>query len=109
MHYVQQLGAPKNKLVLGVPFFGGTFTLEDETDPGSPSTGSGDEGYYTTERGFLAYFEICNGIIQNNWNVDRDQGGNVYAYKGDQWVGFDSVDSVARKVYFIGFFLQECQ
>lgn len=58
-HYIK-LGAPRNKLVLGVPFYGRTFTLEDKHLPKirSRSQGSGFQGPYTREDGFLSYNEV---------------------------------------------------
>lgn len=57
------MGCPKDKLVVGVPFYGRTYTL------GSPDTnglrapvkkweGGGLPGPYTGAKGFLAYYEV---------------------------------------------------
>lgn len=57
-----KLGAPKEKLVIGMPTYGRTFTL---TNTGkykvhSPASGGGKEGTYTKESGFLAYYEVTS-------------------------------------------------
>jgi Chitinase len=55
-----RLGAPKEKLIIGMPTYGRTFTL---TNPAvfkvnSPASGGGKAGEYTKESGFLAYYEV---------------------------------------------------
>lgn len=48
------------KLVLGVPLFGRSYTLAPSTlpAPGAAVTGWGNEGQYTQTKGLLAYFEV---------------------------------------------------
>ncbi len=56
-------GAPKNKLIVGVPFFGKSFTLKNpkKNTQKSPITqpGLGVAGNYSHEPGFLTYYEVC--------------------------------------------------
>lgn len=63
MRHWHEAGAPKNKLVMGIPFYGRSFELTDEKKnkggPDSVSNGDGFSGPYTEENGFLAYYEIC--------------------------------------------------
>ena len=61
MKYLLELGASPDKLVLGVDFNGWTFTLADRNlyEIGSPSNGTGLQGPYTEEDGFLGYNEVC--------------------------------------------------
>ena len=58
-----KLGAPAEKIMIGMPTYGRTFTLADTTkfDIGSPATGGGKAGAYTDEPGFLAYYEVSIG------------------------------------------------
>ncbi len=68
----------------------------------------------------MAYFEVCAAMKEGRWKVERDEGGNAYAYSGDQvkwpmiqsfdtfletfatqWVGFDAADGVAAKMDYI--------
>lgn len=87
-------GAPAEKLILGVPFYGRTFTLKNKEkhDIGSPSTGSGIAGPYTREPGMLGYNEICKELQNGKWTVVYDNEQRVpYAYNGKQWVGYDDV------------------
>jgi chitinase len=56
-------GAPANKLILGVPFYGRTFNLvSGNNGVGAPSSGGGPAGPYTQESGFLGYHEICTNL-----------------------------------------------
>ena len=58
--YLLTSGASPDKLVLGVPFFGKTFTLTDRNlhEIGSASNGKGLKGPYSRENGFLGYNEV---------------------------------------------------
>ena len=97
-----QQGAPLEKLLLGTPFYGRSFTLTsvNQNKPGAASVGPGAPGKYTNEEGFLSYFEICSKIrSEQGWTTKRDSDGNVYAVRGDQWVGFDTDNAVKRKVH----------
>lgn len=53
-------GADKSKLVLGVPFYGKTFTLSNPSENGLyvPASGAGQSGPYTQESGMLGYNEV---------------------------------------------------
>lgn len=57
-----KLGAPKEKLIIGMPTYGRTFTLANTKKYGvhAPASGGGKEGKYTKESGFLAYYEVCS-------------------------------------------------
>lgn len=58
--YIIRHGMAADKLVLGVPLFGRSYTLAASTlpAPGAPISGWGDEGQYTQSKGLLAYFEV---------------------------------------------------
>lgn len=55
-----RLGAPKEKLIIGMPTYGRTFTLSNTRryKVNSPASSGGKEGTYTKEGGFLAYYEV---------------------------------------------------
>lgn len=62
-------GAPANKVLLGLAFYGQTFQLNDASAgqklPGSAAIGPGLPGDLTQQPGMLSYYEICNrGILQ---------------------------------------------
>ena len=98
-------GAPKEKLVLGIPTYGNSWTLTSAgaTAMGSSASGAGDPGIYTETAGFLGYHEICLNIKNNDWVVVQDLEANMgpYAYKDKQWVGYDDVNMVGVKAQYI--------
>lgn len=59
-HWVER-GADPRKLVMGIPFYGQTFTLSNPAQNGlrAPVSTNGDAGPVTRQRGMMAYFEIC--------------------------------------------------
>lgn len=61
INYLIKQGASADKLILGIPTYGRSYTLinEDATDLGSPADGPGIEGEATREKGYLAYYEVC--------------------------------------------------
>jgi chitinase len=94
-------GASPQKLVMGVGFYGRSYTLASAANNGvgAPTIGAGAAGPYTQEPGFLGYNEICERIRNNGWierwdNVQQ----NPYAVGGNQWVGYDSIQSLTLKV-----------
>lgn len=99
--YILKLGAPANKLVMGIPAFGKSFTLaSSETGVGAPISGPGLPGRFTKEGGTLAYYEICDFL--HGATVHRLLGQQVpYATKGNQWVGYDDLESVKAKVRYL--------
>ncbi|XP_025423968.1 probable chitinase 10 isoform X2 [Sipha flava] len=102
---IQKLGADPSKIVLGLPFYGQTFTLSSNSEHGlgDPVKGSGYPGEYTQQPGMLAYYEICNRVLNENWQVSRDKksGFDPYAYNGNQWVGYDDEISIKLKSEYI--------
>ena len=59
-------GAPKSILIMGVPFYGRSFTLQNrnENGVGAPAT-AGKAGKFTREAGFLAFYEVKEtGFVQ---------------------------------------------
>lgn len=53
-------GAPKEKLMIGMPTYGRSFSLvdKDKFDIGAPASGGGVAGNFTNESGFLSYYEV---------------------------------------------------
>ncbi|XP_060080741.1 chitinase-3-like protein 1 [Ylistrum balloti] len=93
-------GAPGSKLVVGLATFGRTFTLADQYmyRVGDPVTGPGLPGQYTQKYGFLAFYEIC--MYGWNWMMNTEQSV-PFAWDGNQWVGYDDVESMTIKANYI--------
>lgn len=49
---------------------------------------------------FNVAVQICDNVKNDGWSVTKDPKGRVgpYASKHDQWVSYDDVSNVARKV-----------
>lgn len=60
MHYWVQQGADPKKLVMGMPMYGQSFSLADNSNNGlnAPTYGGGEAGEGTRARGFLSYYEV---------------------------------------------------
>ncbi len=54
------LGASPDKLVMGIPTYGRSFTLcsDKHIDIGDKNCGPGSPASYTRERGFVSYYEV---------------------------------------------------
>ncbi|NXJ88640.1 CHIA chitinase, partial [Corythaixoides concolor] len=100
MNYWKNNGAPAEKLLVGFPTYGHDFDLENPSDTavGAPTSGPGPAGPYTRQAGFLAYYEICtflNSGATQAWDTPQDV---PYAYKANEWVGYDNIKSFNIKV-----------
>ncbi len=105
INYWIESGAPRNKLVMGMPLYGQAFTLDSASNHGlnAPAGQKGKAGEFTRAAGFLAYYEICADIKQGGWTVVKDPKGLMgpYAYKDRQWVGYDDVETIRRKSEYV--------
>ena len=90
MKYWMEQGAPANKIIMGMPLYGQAFTLNSDQNTGlnAPANKKGKAGPFTKASGFLAYYEICDMIKNQGWNVVKDPEGRMgpYAYKDRNWV-----------------------
>ncbi|XP_033321130.2 acidic mammalian chitinase [Megalopta genalis] len=103
IHYWLSQGAPANKIIVGVPFFGMTFTLKNSKDHGvhAPTSGPGIKGPYTNDKGNIGYNEMCVDLKKGGWTVVWDRKEDVpYAYKGNQWVSYDDPRSIKQKAAY---------
>jgi GH18 family chitinase len=95
-------GATADKLVLGIPTYGRSFKLSspDLAELGAPADGPAEAGKATREKGYLAYYEICEKIGVENWVVEKPEPESVgpFAHNGFEWVGYDDEEMAAKKV-----------
>uniref|UniRef100_A0A1B6JBP0 GH18 domain-containing protein n=1 Tax=Homalodisca liturata TaxID=320908 RepID=A0A1B6JBP0_9HEMI len=97
-YYINELECPADKIVLGIPFYGQTFTMV-ETSPaqfGVPVSGPGTAGTYTSNAGTLAYYEICL-LIKSGYNYGYSPINDSYAWSGNQFISYDSPTDIIRK------------
>lgn len=105
VNYYLDLGVPAAKINVGVPSYGRAFALEDpeEYQLGAAIKGSAEAGPATREAGYLAYFEICQNVLEKDWEVKKEYPDAVgpYAIKDDQWVSYDDEAMVIRKAKYV--------
>lgn len=99
------LGVPPEKLIIGLAYYGRSFTTQSKSERsfGAQSVGDGKPGESTREAGFLSYgLEICKYVKKENWTRVWSKEHQVpYAYKDNQWVGYDDLESVKIKTKYI--------
>ena len=64
LNYWIRLGGDPKKVIMGIPLYGQSFTLTNPSDNGlnAPAKGTGNEGPYTRQGGFLAYYEVITNL-----------------------------------------------
>ncbi|KAL1138265.1 hypothetical protein AAG570_009954, partial [Ranatra chinensis] len=102
VRYWLRLGAYRGQLIVGIPFFGRSYTLEDPNNwtPGSPIKSTGIEGRYTQQPGFLAYYEICSRLKSRSWAKHKD-GSSPFMVNRDQWIGYEDEESIKQKIRYL--------
>ena len=103
MHYYLALGATKDKLVMGLPFYGRSWTMEDPNKHNlrDAAKGKSPPGFITGEEGVLGYNEYCQMFKADpaSWHIHYDEFYEApYAYNGSLWIGFDDLKSLSCKV-----------
>ncbi|CAG2176997.1 unnamed protein product [Oppiella nova] len=83
-------GIPKEKCLMGVPFYGHTFKLQDKNKHGigAPITGEGKTPHGEGDNAW--YSEMCDLVKNKGWTKeDPDQGHDPISYHDLTWVGYD--------------------
>uniref|UniRef100_A0A182NJ73 chitinase n=1 Tax=Anopheles dirus TaxID=7168 RepID=A0A182NJ73_9DIPT len=104
IHYWLEQGAPAEKLVLGIPLYGRSFTLANaaNTEIGAAAVGGGTAGPYTREPGVMGYNEFCEKLKTETWDLRWSEEQQVpYAIRNNQWLGYDDLRSIQLKVKYL--------
>jgi len=98
-------GAAPEKIVMGMAAYGRSWTLAawdaGKTGLGLSAAGAGLAGTYTREKGFLSYYEIQQMIALGGVDVYDDATRTHHVVLGDQWVGYDTPESLSHKVDYV--------
>lgn len=107
INYWLNKGAPASKLVLGLGTYGRVFKLVDPNTNylGAPAyppkVKKPISGKYTREAGYLSYYEVCT-YLSSGWTKKwNDEQLVPIAFKGNDWVGYDDMESIRFKVHKI--------
>lgn len=104
IHFWLSQGAPAEKLVLGIPLYGRSFTLANaaNSEIGAPATGGGTAGPYTRQAGVMGYNEFCEKLQSESWDLRWSTEQQVpYAVRNNQWLGYDDLRSIQLKVKYL--------
>lgn len=91
-------GAPRSKLVMGLPLYGRTWTLKDAASNGigAPAVGVGPGSEGTLTYGQVVDFNTRNGatVVYDTTTV------STYSAAGTSWIGYDDTRSASAKVRY---------
>ena len=95
---------PSKKVVLGLGFYGRSFTLADPScnTPGCPFSSGAHPGECTNQAGILSNAEIQRIISKNKLSpvLDKSAAVKYMTWDNDQWVSYDDADTFNLKMNF---------
>lgn len=100
IHFWLQSGMPKNKIMLGMPIYGHSWTLSDPSDHdfGAVAVGFGNIG----EKGFVSYRDVCKFLeSKKTKSVFNGDMRVPYAYKEKEWISYDNQQSLSYKAEYV--------
>uniref|UniRef100_A0A0N5AHB9 Chitin-binding type-2 domain-containing protein n=1 Tax=Syphacia muris TaxID=451379 RepID=A0A0N5AHB9_9BILA len=112
MDYYAQLGAPKEKIIMGFANYGRGWTLKNAADYyiGAAASGPSPAYPYTQTAGVAAYFELCETLAMPNvLDIYSQQQEVPYFVHGSEWMSYDDEEKnikaewVRREGYGGGF------
>lgn len=89
-------GAPREKLVVGIPTYGRAWRLADpaQNGIGAPATGPGLSS--------VSYEDLCQKIKAGEWTEMWEEQQKVpYAFSGYDWAAHDNIRSVGIKANYL--------
>lgn len=100
VNYWMSNGAPSNKLVVGLAFYGHCFTLTNvnQTGIGSPSLLNSACQPPAVPNPF--YYQICGLLNEGATRVYSTEQQAPYLYLNNQWIGYDDIESLKAKVNY---------
>lgn len=80
INYWLDNGAPKEKLIMGLPLYGRSFSLTNQADTsvGAPSSGAGIAGQYSYENGMIGLNEVRKTFNVSFFKVIEERKGRKY-------------------------------
>lgn len=98
-HYWVARGMPREKIVVGIPAYGHSYTLDNPLnhDLQAPASGIGKLG----DQGFVRYSTICQFMKSGALSIVNVESCVPYAFKDKEWISFDDEESVISKSLWI--------
>lgn len=99
MEYMQNQGAPANKLVMGLPTYGRSYGTSNSNPAFGQHYNGQCPGYpYTGQGGIASYYEMCNLVNSGYQNRTDPSCGHPFIFGSNQFIGYDTPKLLADKV-----------